>query len=405
MLPQSSSLLKGLIWTCCFIESDDLARVIGNAGIICFQKIPSIGARSVKAGNACIYTLSAMPCNMSSELIRIQQKVKYTEAQRLVSNALDRLAEKRGLTVADVEELSVPDFSIGAGGRLAKIIGDYRVEITIDDLEIVSLIFISQDAKITKSVPATVKEQDKDELASLQKTAKAIRSTLSAQRFRIEKSYFNPRALPFSQWKERYIDHPLIRLICLKLIWFFDVGEHRQAGMWKDGQIVDVNNHPLSWVGADTQVHLWHPLGFDVDTVLAWRNYLEQNQITQPFKQAYREVYILTDAEINTLSYSNRFAAHILKQHQFAAICKERGWVYHLQGDFDSYNRPTLSIPKANLRVEFWVEAVTESKHLFAWHLPVYYDRSGPFLQPGRKRTSQPHRNPGAQFFRNYAGC
>ena len=130
--------------------------------------------------------------------------------------------------------------------------------------------------------------------------------------------------------------------------------------MWKDGQIVDVNNHPLSRVGADTQVHLWHPLGFDVDTVLAWRNYLEQNQITQPFKQAYREVYILTDAEINTLSYSNRFAAHILKQHQFAAICKERGWVYHLQGDFNSYNRPTLSIPKANLRVEFSVEAVTK---------------------------------------------
>ena len=75
-----------------------------------------IGARSVKAGNACIYTLSAMPVqSAASELIRIQQKVKYTEAQRLVSNALDRLAEKRGLTVADVEELSVPDFSIGAG--------------------------------------------------------------------------------------------------------------------------------------------------------------------------------------------------------------------------------------------------------------------------------------------------
>jgi hypothetical protein len=362
MLPQSSSLLKGLIWACCFIERDDLARAIGNAAIVCFQKIPSIGARSVKAGNACIYTLSAMPGqSAASELIRIQQKVKYVEAQRLVSNVLDRLAEKRGLTVADVEELSVPDFSLGAGGRLVKIIGEYRIELTIDDLDTVSILWVSPDAKITKSVPATVKEQHKGELASLQKTAKAIRSTLSAQRFRIEKSYLNQRALPFSQWKVRYIDHPLIRLISCKLIWFFDAGDHQQAGIWKDGQIVDVNNHPLSWVGPDTQVRLWHPLGCDVETVLAWRNYLEQNQITQPFKQAYREIYILTDAEINTLTYSNRFAAHILKQHQFAALCKERGWVYHLQGDFDSYNRPTLSIPQANLRVEFWVEAVTEA--------------------------------------------
>jgi hypothetical protein len=80
--------------------------------------------------------------------------------------------------------------------------------------------------------------------------------------------------------------------------------------------------------------------------------------VTQPFKQAHREVYVLTDAERQTKTYSNRFAAHILRQHQLAALCQSRGWDYRLQGQFDSHNVPTLQLPSLNLRAEFWVEAV-----------------------------------------------
>ena len=45
--------------------------------------------------------------------------------------------------------------------------------------------------------------------------------------------------------------------------------------------------------------------------------------MTQPIKQAHREIYLLTDAERQTQSYSNRFAAHILRQHQFTALCQQ----------------------------------------------------------------------------------
>jgi hypothetical protein len=59
--------------------------------------------------------------------------------------------------------------------------------------------------------------------------------------------------------------------------------------------------------------------------VLAWRNWLEAHEVRQPFKQAHREIYLVTDAQRETAIYSNRFAAHIVRQHQFAALCQERG--------------------------------------------------------------------------------
>ena len=58
-------------------------------------------------------------------------------------------------------------------------------------------------------------------------------------------------------------------------------------------------------------------------------------EIVQPTKQAYREVYLLTDAERNTRTYSNRMAAHMLKQHQMATLMAARGWRYQLMGAYD----------------------------------------------------------------------
>jgi hypothetical protein len=91
-------------------------------------------------------------------------------------------------------------------------------------------------------------------------------------------------------------------------------------------------------------------------TVLTWRRWLLEHNITQPFKQCYREIYVLTDAEKQTNTYSNRFAGHIIRQHQFQQLCTQRGWKYMLQGSFDNHNIPTLRLPKWNLSAQFWVE-------------------------------------------------
>ena len=91
--------------------------------------------------------------------------------------------------------------------------------------------------------------------------------------------------------------------------------------------------------------------------MLAWRAWLEANHIQQPFKQAHREIYVLTDAERQTNVYSNRLAAHILKQHQLNALCLARGWKYKPLAGYDEVEtKATLDLPAWNLRAEFWIE-------------------------------------------------
>lgn len=100
-----------------------------------------------------------------------------------------------------------------------------------------------------------------------------------------------------------------------------------------------------------------HHLAEEPDQVLAWPRWLEEREIRQPFKQAHREACLLTEAERNTRVYSNRFASHILRQHQFNALCAARGWKNKLRLMVDDeYPPATRLLPEWGLRPEFWIE-------------------------------------------------
>lgn len=94
----------------------------------------------------------------------------------------------------------------------------------------------------------------------------------------------------------------------------------------------------------------------DLSAIEVWRDAIVRLEIRQPFKQAHREVYILTDAERTTETYSNRFAAHVLKQHQASALMRTRGWSYQLQGYFDFQSTPTLPLRRHGLSAQFYLD-------------------------------------------------
>jgi hypothetical protein len=132
--------------------------------------------------------------------------------------------------------------------------------------------------------------------------------------------------------------HPLISYSARRLIWEFssENGE-RYTGMWTENRQVDseaelqvvlhdVCGKPLPIMGEGWRVKLWHPVEASTEETAAWKNRVMDLKIVQPFKQAFREVYRPTELELETATYSERFAAHILYKQQFAAIASSRGW-------------------------------------------------------------------------------
>src|SRR5262249_51098090 len=133
------------------------------------------------------------------------------------------------------------------------------------------------------------------------------------------------RKIPWDKFEQYFLQHGLVSYLTHKIIWNFHQGDKTVQAIHLDDRWVDELNEIVDIAGTDT-VSLWHPVQASVQQIRTWRGFFVQHQLLQPLKQAFREVYLLTDAEVNTRSYSNRMAAHLLRQHQFNSLAKTRGW-------------------------------------------------------------------------------
>ena len=351
--------LKGLVWCCRNLNAETVAPALGDLAWAALKKIPGLGAQSSKVGNACILTLGAMPGTVPiGQLSRLKTQVKYPVSLRMIETALADAAARAGLPPEELEELAVPTLGLDANGCLREEFGAFGAQMTLTGRGREDLRWTDAAGKVLKSVPAEVTREHGEALKVLKRTADEINKILPVQRERLEQLLLSGRSWTVGEWRERYLNHPLLGCLSKRLIWRFDGAGRTGLGLWENGRIADETGKESGWINGETRVSLWHPLGSAPETVLAWRRHLEERQIVQPFKQAHREVYLLTDAERTTRTYSNRFAGHILRQHQFQALCRQRGWVYRLQGQFDSYNTPTLLLPQHGLKVEFGMEGV-----------------------------------------------
>jgi hypothetical protein len=358
----NADVLRSLVWLCAREEDREVARALTALAVSAYRKVPGVGPRCVRVGNACVWSLGEMPGTAGVEqLALLKIKVKFGTAQRGIEAALARAAKRAGLPQDEIEEMSVPVYGMQEVGTRREQLGDFAAELVVTGTNSAELRWTGPNGKRQSSVPQAVKERHAEELKELSGAVKDIRKMLPAQRDRIENLYLEQKSWPLPLWRERYLDHPLVGTIARRLIWKFTDGGNVSTGIWHGGRIVGSDGSALS-PEETTLVELWHPIDEPAEKVLAWRDFLAEREVRQPFKQAHREIYVLTDAERATRVYSNRFAAHVIRQHQFNALCAARGWKNKLRLMVDDSCPPaTRPVPKWNLRAEFWVESVGEN--------------------------------------------
>ena len=356
------TLLKGLAWACATRPDPQVARALAKTAEACLRKIPGIGPWAQRASSAAVQALSMMPCDEgAAHLGRLKTRVAYRPMFKVIEKALEAAAKRAGMTKQDLEDLAVPTLGFDTDGTRREKFGDYAATATLAPDGSVNVAWEGPGGKALKSVPAEVKREHAEDWKAFKSDADAAEKLATAQRYRLESFYLDERTWRLSDWRTRFADHPLLGPLARRVIWHFADGEGLKAeGLWDDERrtFADAEGKALDWLADETTVSLWHPLGFPIETVMSWRETLEARRVRQPFKQAHREVYLLTDAELNTGTYSNRFAGHVLKQHQFNALASQRGWQYRLGGGWDGgwSEAARIFLPHWNLRAEFFTD-------------------------------------------------
>jgi hypothetical protein len=360
----SEALLKGLAWSASLFSEAEVTAALGDLGETCWKKIPNYGPRSKRVGNAVLWALASIGTPAAvAQLLRVKSKLKHGSAKKLANKAMNRVAAASGQTREDMEETALPTYGLDTTGALTRNLGDFACTLRITPGSVTALTITDSAGKVRKAIPAELKNSHSAELQSLRRTQKELQALLGAQRQRFESILRLPdRRWSFAEWRARFVNHPVLSSFARRLIWTFTTDGASVSAIFHDEHFLQSDDSRVEFPARENSratVRLWHPVAEVPDAVRAWRAFLERHQITQPFKQAHREIYLLTDAERRTANYSNRFAAHILRQHQFNALCAQRGWEYKLQGSWDGGGGlPTLSLPALNLKAEFWVEPI-----------------------------------------------
>ncbi|MET9906781.1 DUF4132 domain-containing protein [Streptomyces sp. NPDC006476] len=349
--PYNANALRGLAWLLALLPPHpDTARALGTLIDTSLRKVAGLGPRNPKVANAGVNALARMEGEAAlAELARLATRVTYKATGKLIDAALESRATALGLTREEIEELAVPTYGLTEVGRTELRLGENTALVEVTGGKAL-LGWRSATGKAVKSAPAAVKRDHPEELKELKASVRDIDKMLSAQSERLDRQFLADRTWAYGAWRERYLDHPLVGTLARRLLWTVD---GRTVGH-ADGSLRTLTDEPVTEGG---EVRLWHPVGHDPAEIVAWRDWLERHRITQPFKQAHREVYLLTDAERATGTYSNRFAGHVLRQHQFNSLAAIRGWRNKLRLAVDDEAPPaTRELPRWGLRAEYWIE-------------------------------------------------
>lgn len=255
-----------------------------------------------------------------------------------VPRQLDRMLKRIERTLADRPGVAfrLPDLGFGPDGVRTVAVGGTQAVIALSDD--VDLVWRGADGKQSRTVPAAVRRDHPGEVKALRDLVKQARGHLTTLARALEAGYSAESAQPYERWRQEMAENTLGWSVARRLIW--EVRE--SSGGWHavlpgdGGTLHDVTGASVAVPQPDAQIRLWHPLRATVEEVQAWRDLLTERAVRQPFKQAFREIYLLTPAEAETGFYSNRFAAHIVHYRQLFALIRARGWTGGLLGPWDA---------------------------------------------------------------------
>lgn len=179
-------------------------------------------------------------------------------------------------------------------------------------------IIVEKDGKRLKSIPAALKKHA--DIVTLQEARKSLQEQYKRARPALEQAM--ELETVFSA-KEiiNLLAHPILAPLLQKLIFISD--EH--VGMLTADGLRLVSNDTMSLAPTST-IKIAHPHHLlESGQWRQWQAYMFEHKIQQPFKQVFRELYLI-NADEKAQKQSLRYAGHQVNPSQTVALLKTRGW-------------------------------------------------------------------------------
>jgi hypothetical protein len=178
--------------------------------------------------------------------------------------------------------------------------------------------------KPLKNIPATLKKQPA--IAELAARKTVIRRQAARTRRSLEAAMIRGEGFTGAELGD-LLRHPVLKPMLQQLVFVNADGEMGYP-MGDGSALADLRGRKTA-VPPTACLRIAHPHDFLNQDWHLWQRDCFQHERIQPFKQIFRELYLLTPAEQETGTFSRRYAGQEVNPKQALALFTTRGWVSH----------------------------------------------------------------------------
>lgn len=213
---------------------------------------------------------------------------------------------------------------------------DVTVKLVVDDYGKAD-IKVFKGEKTQKTIPAKYKKDKK--IIALKNSKSYLSKQYSRTRLSLENAMIREDVFELKEL-DQIMQHPVVKAMLSKLVLFNP--ETKASGFYKAGVLVNAEGKSHALSPSDGLViahpsHLYQAVQWDL-----YQKYLFENRMVQPFKQVFRELYVITEDERERSFRSERYQGHQIQPKKTVALLRSRGWtvnreeglqkVYHKKG-------------------------------------------------------------------------
>ncbi len=257
----------------------------------------------------------------------IAGKFKFRQVKQAAADALKDAASQLGITPQELADRIVPDLGFSQRGTRVFDYGPRSFTVTLTPQMTLQ---IENDAgKIVKSMPAPGKTDDEQKAASaygeFKELKKQIRTTVASQKTRLEAALSELRCWDTAAWGKLFVENPIMHQFAISLIWgiYEDTTLKETFRYMEDGSFNTVDEEEYT-LPENARIGLVHPVDLSDEALAAWKQQLEDYEITQSIQQLDRPIYRLNEAPEQ--GHMDRFGGRMLPTVSLFGKLQKFGW-------------------------------------------------------------------------------
>ncbi len=301
-------------------------------------------ARGTLAAEA-VRALALSPSPRALLLVdEIARKFKFKQVKAAAKEALEFAASELNITREELSDRIVPD--LGFDTNIERVFNYGERKFTVKLSPTLDLEVYDENGKNLKNLPAPGKKDDETKAAAayedFKQLKKQMKITVSSQKARLEYALSVRREWLVDAWKNLFVKNPLMHQFAIGLIWgVYDKDKLIQSFRYMEDGSFTTQDEEEYTLPEDAHISLMHPMELSDEEKAAWKEQLEDYEITQPIEQLDRAVYVRTEEEADKKGLE-RFGGYLVNDLSLNGKLTGLGWYrgsVQDEGVFYSYYR------------------------------------------------------------------